>query len=76
MNETERAVFDAQMNVGTQPGFRGDVSSIDTRAFFPNPDLSPSRGRSSYCNNAEAYLKIGKAMGEAMIRLEKGQASR
>jgi len=64
-----KTVFDAQMSVGDAtkyPEFAGNVISIDTQPMCrPN---SPG-GRDRYAGNAESYLEIGDAMGEAMLKL-------
>jgi lysophospholipase L1-like esterase len=73
MNPNQQKVFDAQMAVGDpekHPEFAGNVISIDTRPMIRPAEELPG-GRDRYNGNAESYLGIGKAMGEAMIRLLK-----
>jgi len=63
-------VHDAQMAVGDPakyPEFAGNVKSIDTRPF-----VRPSNGKPDfYFGNAETFLEIGEAMGQAMLELTK-----
>jgi lysophospholipase L1-like esterase len=68
MTPNQRKVFDAQMAVGDpekHPDFAGNVISIDTRPMCRPKEECPG-GRDRYKGNAESYLEIGKAMGEAM----------
>jgi len=74
-------VHDAQMVIGNPskyPEFKGTVISVDTTPFYRDKKLSPGiprkRGYSmytpeSYNSNAESYLLIGEAMGNAMLKL-------
>ena len=55
----------------TIDGFEGNVISIDTRPFCKKN--SPG-GRDPYQGNVESYLKIGDAMGEAMLKLMNKEA--
>lgn len=74
MNANQQKVFDAQMAVGNKekyPEFAGNVISIDTRPMCKPVSRSPG-GRDRYKGNAESYLEIGDAMGQAMLKLLKG----
>ena len=63
-------VRDAQLDLGKGKS-TGNVTSIDTRPFFPPAEVSPGTRPDSYYDNAGSFLGIGKAMGEAMIGLLK-----
>jgi len=71
MTPAQQQVFDAQMAVADKskyPEFSGNVTSIDTRPMCRDPKQSPG-GRDRYRGNAESYLEIGDAMGQAMLKL-------
>jgi len=73
MTPNQQKVFDAQMAVGNKnkhPRFADNVISIDTRPFCKPPRQSPG-GRDRYKGNAESYLAIGQAMGQAMLKMLK-----
>lgn len=44
------------------------VRSIDTRPFLRTPKESPGTRGSSYYNNAESFLEIGAALGDAVLK--------
>lgn len=71
MSPGKQQVFDAQMAVADPakyPKFKGTVTSIDTRPMcFPLSECPG--GRDYYKGHAESYLKIGEAMGKAMLKL-------
>lgn len=74
MPPSQQKVFDAQMAVGNPekyPEFKGHVVSIDTRPMCRPAKASPG-GRDRYAGNAESYLEIGKAMGDALMKMVKG----
>jgi hypothetical protein len=67
-----RKVHDAQMAVGdpvTHPEFKGNVASVDTIPFFFPKEKSSGGREWDYFNNAESFLLIGEAMGQAMVEL-------
>jgi len=67
-------IFNAQMNVGDpakHPEFKGTVKSVDIRDFYRAPEISPRNQGFHYNGNAETYMLVGEAMGEAMVELEK-----
>jgi hypothetical protein len=73
MAPNKQKVFDAQMAVGDparHPEFKGTVRSIDTRPMA-YPAAECPGGRDRYKGHAESYLKIGEAMGKAMLELTK-----
>jgi hypothetical protein len=45
------------------------IRSIDTRPFLRAPDQSPAESSWLYHRNAESFLEIGGALGEALIHL-------
>ncbi len=77
MVPNKQKVFDAQMAVGDPtkyPEFKGSVHSIDTRPMA-YPVAECPGGRDRYNGHAASYLKIGEAMGKAMIEM-RGMASK
>ncbi|MFZ9937751.1 MAG: PA14 domain-containing protein [Luteolibacter sp.] len=67
-------IFKAQMNVGDpakHPEFKGTVKSVDIRAFYRAPEVSPRNQGFHYNGNAETYMLVGEAMGKAMLELKK-----
>jgi lysophospholipase L1-like esterase len=71
MHTGQQAVFDAQLAIGDPkqyPQFVGNVAVIDTRPFWRPHSQSPG-GRDPYRGNAQSYLDIGSAMGQAMLKL-------
>ena len=67
-----RKVHDAQMAVGDpvkHPEFKGNVASVDTIPFFFPKEKSSGGREWDFSNNAESFLLIGEAMGQAMLEL-------
>ena len=67
-------VAEAQLAVGDpakHPEFKGNVKSVDTRDFMPDPTQSPREQGFHYHQNAGAYMQIGEAMGKGMLELLK-----
>lgn len=67
-------IWNAQMNVSDpakHPQFKGTVSSVDTRPFYRPPEISPRNQSFHYHGNAETYMLVGEAMGQAMVQLQK-----
>jgi len=67
-------IFNAQMNVGDPekyPQFGGKVVSVDTRPFYRPPEVSPRNQSFHYHGNAETYMLVGEATGNAMVELMK-----
>lgn len=67
-------IFNAQMNVGNpekHPELAKTVSSVDIRDFYRAPEISPRNQSFHYHGNAETYMLVGEAMGEAMVKLKK-----
>jgi len=73
MNVNTTKIFEAQMAVGDSakyPEFAGNVKSVDTRSF-----VRLSKGQPScYYENAETFLEMGEALGQAMAELLKSKA--
>jgi len=63
-----KPVFDAQMAVdgkeGKYPEFKGNVATV-----YSNPLSKGSSGNAHYGGNAETYMNVGEAMGQAMAEL-------
>lgn len=63
-------VLDAQLAVdgssGKYPEFKGNVSTV-----YTNPLSLGGSGNSHYNGNAETYMNVGEAMGQAMLDLLK-----
>jgi alpha-galactosidase len=77
MAEKFRGIMDAQMAVGDpakHPEFAGNVASVDTRDFWREVDESPKGEDYHYNRNAETYLRVGDALGRAMVCLLGGKA--
>ena len=53
---------------GKYPEFKGNVASV-----YTHPLSKGSSSGSHYGGNAETYMNIGDAMGEAMVKLLKGK---
>lgn len=77
MDEKFRRIMDAQMAVGDpakHPEFAGNVASVDTRDFWREIDESPKGEDYHYNRNAETYLRVGDALGRAMVGMLGGKA--
>jgi alpha-galactosidase len=77
MPEKFRRIMDAQLAVGDpakHPEFAGTVASIDTREFWREVDESPKGEDYHYNRNAETYLRVGDALGRAMVGMLGGRA--
>ena len=51
------------------PEFRGNVHTIETRDFWRDESISPRNQGFHYNQNAETYMLVGEALGEAMLGL-------
>jgi hypothetical protein len=58
-------VFNAQMDIGKDSEFKGNVGSVDIRDI--------GGGGAHYGNNGATYLKVGDRMGRAMAKLLNGE---
>lgn len=63
-------VAEAQLAVcgdtGNYPEFAGNVKTVETRDFWRDASVSPSGQGYHYNHNAETYMEVGDALGEAM----------
>lgn len=76
MQEKFRGIMNAQLAVGDpakHPEFAGTVASVDTRDFWREVDESPKGEDYHYNRNAETYLRVGDALGRAMVGLLGGK---
>lgn len=66
-------VANAQLAVcgstGKYPEFKGNVITVETRDYFPDPEQSPRNQGFHYHQNAGTYMQIGEAMGKGMVEL-------
>ena len=64
----EKLILNAQLNVsgdtGKYPQFRGNVSTV-----YTHPISQGGASNSHYNGNAQTYMDVGSAMGEAMVDL-------
>jgi Carbohydrate esterase, sialic acid-specific acetylesterase len=77
MPEKFRGIMAAQLAVGDpakHPEFAGSVASVDTRDYWREVDESPKGEDYHYNRNAETYLRVGDALGRAMVGLLGGKA--
>ena len=70
-NSMQEEVFQAQMSVdgSIESAFEGKVKVVDSRPFWVDKELSPIDNAGHYNNNANFYMDLGEALGEAMIEL-------
>ena len=65
---TEKLILEAQLAVdgtaGKHPEFKGNVSTV-----YTHPLSQGGASNSHYNNNAQTYMDVGLAMGEAMVKL-------
>ena len=68
----EKLILDAQLAVdgaaGKYPDFKGNVGTV-----FTHPLSQGGASNSHYNGNAQTYMDVGLAMGEAMVRLLSGK---
>ncbi len=66
-------IAEAQLAVsgetGNYPEFEGNVKCIDARPFWRDKSVSPTGAGYHYNHNAETYLLVGDALGNAMVGL-------
>ncbi|MCA9216372.1 MAG: hypothetical protein KDB27_25060 [Planctomycetales bacterium] len=66
-------VANAQLAVsgerGKYPEFKGNVQAVDARPFWRDKSVSPSGAGYHYNHNAETYMEVGNALGQAMVQL-------
>ncbi|MCF7730129.1 MAG: hypothetical protein K9N23_00500 [Akkermansiaceae bacterium] len=70
--ENEKLILDAQLAVdgeaGKYPEFKGNVTTV-----YTHPLSQGGASNSHYNGNAQTYMDVGTAMGEAMVKLLKGK---
>ncbi len=54
---------------GNYPEFKGNVRTVETRGFWREANISPRNQGFHYNQNAETYMLVGEALGDAMIEL-------
>jgi alpha-galactosidase len=68
-------IAEAQLAVdggkGKYPEFKGNVITVETRDFWPDPEKSPKNQGFHYHQNAGTYMQVGEAMGKGMLELLK-----
>ena len=77
MQEKFVRILNAQMAVGDavkHPEYKGTIASVDTRPFWRDVVESPKSEDYHYNRNAETYVRIGDALGRAMVQLQGGTA--
>ena len=76
-NADNRELWAAQEAATGLPEFAGRAIYVPTRAFLRRPEDSPNTGHGHHWfGNAESYLRIGDAMGRAMVQLQGKDGSR
>jgi hypothetical protein len=69
-NANNEALWGAQEAATLAPEFAGSAKYVPTRAFLRKPEDSPNKGHGHHWfGNAESYLRVGDAMGKAMVKL-------
>jgi alpha-galactosidase len=63
------SLMKAQAAVATHPEFQGNVAFVGTKAFYRDPEHSPSGQGYHWNSNAETYYLIGEGMAKAMLGL-------
>lgn len=70
--KNEKLILDAQLAVdgeaGKHPEFKGNVSTV-----YTHPLSQGGASNSHYGGNAQTYMDIGEAVGEAMVKLLEGK---
>jgi hypothetical protein len=69
-NADNNELWKAQEAATQSAEFEGAARYVPTRAFLRRPEDSPNQGHGHHWfGNAESYLRIGDAMGAAMVKL-------
>ena len=69
------SLMKAQAAVAERAEFKGNVAFVGTKTFWRPHEQSPSVQGYHWNSNAETYFLIGEAMGEAMKRLLRANAT-
>ena len=76
MSGPHKTVAEAQLAVsgdrGNYPEFKGNVTTVETRDFWREPEVSPKNQGFHYNQNAETYMLVGEAMGKGMLERKSG----
>ncbi len=67
------SLMKAQAAVATHEQFKGNVAFVGTKDFFRPAEQSPANQAFHWNRNAETYYLIGEGMGQAMVKLIKGE---
>jgi len=69
-NANNEELWAAQEAATLRTEFEGEAAYVPTRAFLRRPEDSPNTGHGHHWfGNAESYLRVGDAMGQAMVDL-------
>jgi len=69
-NANNEKLWAAQEEATKWSGFGNRAAYVPTRAFLRKPEDSPNTGHGHHWfGNAESYLRIGDALGRAMVKL-------
>ncbi|QDU96152.1 sialate O-acetylesterase [Lignipirellula cremea] len=75
MTGPHKTVAEGQLAVsgdqGKYPEFKGNVLTVETRGFWRAPEISPQNQGFHYNQNAETYMLVGEALGDAMLKMVK-----
>ena len=72
-NANNEELWGAQEAATLAPEFSGAAKYVPTRAFLRAAEDSPNKGHGHHWfGNAESYLRVGDAMGKAMVGLFQG----
>lgn len=76
MEGPHKLVADAQFAVGSgkYEEFKSNVKTVEIRDFWIEADKSPRNQGFHYNQNAEVYMRVGEAVGEAMLGLLGGDS--
>ena len=75
-NADNQQLWSAQETATRRAELTGSSRYVPTRSFLRSPDDSPNRTHGHHWfGNAESYLLVGRAMGEAMLALLAERAS-
>jgi alpha-galactosidase len=66
----------ALADAARHPEFQGNVAGVETRGFQRSREESPSKQDYHWLRNWETYYLIGQSMGQAMVELRSGRASK
>ena len=69
-NADNEELWEAQEAATQSADFAGAARYVPTRTFLRRPEDSPNQGHGHHWfGNAERYLRVGDAMGAAMVKL-------